>query len=438
MSRNLVIVESPAKAKTIGKYLGKDYDVEASIGHIMDLPKNDIGVELIHRTFEPTLIVSPGKEKVVAQLKRLASKADAVFLAPDPDREGEAIAAHLRIQLLPSLKKGATLQRVTFNEITQKAVKAAFAHARDVDENLVDAQQTRRVLDRLVGYQISPLLWDKVKRGLSAGRVQTVALRLIVEREREINAFQPVEYWNIDAVLSPGKDGSEFTARMVGVAGQSIRVLNGTDADGKEQFLANALPDKAAVDEVMAQLQKATGVLVIVQGVNLFRGRRRLDGFALLVLVELAATIVLTSINNDPRFVLIRPSFYTTIAAVYVLTTVWTARPFMMQVTKAVAAGGDPVRAEAFERAGRESTRFRRAEQAMTTGLALVLFAEAALRIVTVLSHPASDVLVSSLWSQVGSIGLFAIYFAVVKLVFVPRASREVDALMPTERVIGV
>ena len=167
-----------------------------------------------------------------------------------------------------------------------------------------------------------------------------------------------------------------------------------------------------------------TAVLVIVQGVNLFRGRRRLDGFALLVLVELAATIVLTSINNDPRFVLIRPSFYTTIAAVYVLTTVWSARPFMMQVTKAVAAGGDPVRADAFERAGRESTRFRRAEQAMTIGLALVLFAEAALRIVTVLSHPASDVLVSSLWSQAGSIGLFVIYFAVVKLVFVPRPPR--------------
>src|ERR1700743_2810255 len=259
MSKNLVIVESPAKAKTIGKYLGKDYTVEASIGHIMDLPKNDIGVELIHRTFEPTLIVSPGKEKVVAQLKRLAGKADAVFLAPDPDREGEAIAAHLRIQLLPALKKGATLQRVTFNEITQKAVKAAFSHARDVDENLVDAQQTRRVLDRLVGYQISPLLWDKVKRGLSAGRVQTVALRLIVEREREINAFVPVEYWNIDAVLSPsGNEGQEFMARVGGVAGQSIRVLNGVDAEGKEQFLANALPDKAAVDEVMAQLEKAT------------------------------------------------------------------------------------------------------------------------------------------------------------------------------------
>jgi hypothetical protein len=181
-----------------------------------------------------------------------------------------------------------------------------------------------------------------------------------------------------------------------------------------------------------------TSVLVIVEGVNLFRGRRRLDGFALLVLLELAATIVLTSVNNDPRFVLMRPSFYTTIAAVFVLTTVWTARPFMMQVTKVVAAGGDPARAEAFERAGRQSPRFRRAEQAMTIGLALVLFAEAALRIVTVLSHPASDVLVSSLWSQVGSIGLFAIYFAVVKLVFVPRASREVDALMPTERVISV
>ncbi len=256
MSKNLVIVESPAKAKTIGKYLGKDYVVEASIGHIMDLPKNDIGVELKRRTFEPTLIVSPGKEKVVANLKRLAAKSDAVFLAPDPDREGEAIAAHLKMQLLPSLRKGTTLQRVTFNEITQKAVKAAFGQAREVNQNLVDSQQTRRVLDRLVGYQISPLLWDKVKRGLSAGRVQTVALRLIVEREREINAFKPVEYWNIDAELSAAK-GEEFTARMVGVAGQAIRVSNGVDAEGKEQFLTNALPDKAAVDEVMTQLERA-------------------------------------------------------------------------------------------------------------------------------------------------------------------------------------
>jgi DNA topoisomerase-1 len=231
--------------------------VEASIGHIMDLPKNDIGVELKHRTFLPTLIISPGKEKVVERLKKLAAKSDSVFLAPDPDREGEAIAAHLKMQLLPSIKDKTKLRRVTFNEITKKAVKAAFEHTRDVDENLVDAQQTRRVLDRLVGYQISPLLWDKVKRGLSAGRVQTVALRLIVEREREINAFKPVEYWNIDALLSPGKGGTEFTARMVGVAGQPIRVSNGTDADGKEQFLANALPDKPAIDEVMAQLERA-------------------------------------------------------------------------------------------------------------------------------------------------------------------------------------
>lgn len=258
MGKSLVIVESPAKAKTIGKYLGSDYVVEASIGHIMDLPKNDIGVELKRRTFEPTLIVSPGKEKVVDRLKKLAAKSDAVFLAPDPDREGEAIAAHLKFQLLPSIKDKSKLQRVTFNEITQKAVKAAFLHARDVDENLVDAQQTRRVLDRLVGYQISPLLWDKVRRGLSAGRVQTVALRLIVEREREINAFNPVEYWTIDALLTPEKNGQEFSARMVGVEGKAIRVSNGVDETGKEQFLANALPDKEAVDEVMGQLERAT------------------------------------------------------------------------------------------------------------------------------------------------------------------------------------
>jgi DNA topoisomerase-1 len=258
MAKNLVIVESPAKAKTIGKYLGADYVVEASIGHIMDLPKNDIGVELRHRTFAPTLIVSPGKEKVVDRLKKLAAKSDSVFLAADPDREGEAIAAHLKMQLLPAMKDKSKLRRVTFNEITKKAVQAAFQNTRDINEDLADAQQTRRVLDRLVGYQISPLLWDKVKRGLSAGRVQTVALRLIVEREREINAFEPVEYWNIDAILSPAKSGEEFTARMVGVQGLPIRVANGVDKEGKEVFLSNALPDKGAVDEVMEQLERAT------------------------------------------------------------------------------------------------------------------------------------------------------------------------------------
>jgi len=257
MAKSLVIVESPAKAKTINKYLGNDYVVEASIGHIMDLPKNDIGVELLNRTFEPTLIVSPGKEKVVAHLRKAAARADFVYLAPDPDREGEAIAAHLKMQLEPVMKDKSKLRRVTFNEITQKAVRIAFEHARDVDENLVDAQQTRRVLDRLVGYQISPLLWDKVRRGLSAGRVQTVALRLIVEREQEINEFQPVEYWTVDAELDAGGGRPGFAARLVGVNGQPLRVANGTDKDGKEQFLANALPDREATDEVVAQLEKA-------------------------------------------------------------------------------------------------------------------------------------------------------------------------------------
>ena len=257
MGKALVIVESPAKAKTIGKYLGSDYTVEASIGHIMDLPKNEIGVELKKRTFEPTLIVSPGKEKVVDRLKKLASKADMVYLAPDPDREGEAIAAHLSMQLLPMVKDKSKVRRVTFNEITKKAVNAAFAHARDVDENLVDAQQTRRVLDRLVGYQISPLLWDKVRRGLSAGRVQTVALRLIVEREQEINDFAPVEYWTINAALKPSPDGQEFVARFVGIDGVASRVANGTDESEKELFIASALPNKERIEEVVAQLEKA-------------------------------------------------------------------------------------------------------------------------------------------------------------------------------------
>ena len=264
MAKSLVIVESPAKAKTIGKYLGEDYVVEASVGHIMDLPKNDIGVELVHRTFEPTLIVSPGKEKVVDRLKKLAAKADHVFLAPDPDREGEAIAAHLEMQLRPMLKKNATLKRVTFNEITKKAVQAAFGHARDVNANLVDAQQTRRVLDRLVGYQISPLLWDKVRRGLSAGRVQTVALRLIVEREEEINSFNPVEYWTIGARLQAGA-ASEFIAKFTGIDGETARVANGVDAEGKPQFLSGALPNGEETGKVVAQLNKAAWSVASVE-----------------------------------------------------------------------------------------------------------------------------------------------------------------------------
>ena len=262
----MVIVESPAKAKTIEKYLGKGFDVRASVGHIMDLPKNDLGVELKNRTFEPELVVSPGKEKVVDQLKKAAAKADEIYLAPDPDREGEAIAYHLALQLGTNAKERKKIRRVTFNEITKKAVNEAFKHARDIDQNLVDAQQTRRVLDRLVGYQISPLLWDKVRRGLSAGRVQTVALRLIVEREREIRGFQPVEYWTLDALLHPEKQAEQkFKAKFIGIEGEPARVANGKDKDGKEQFIANAVPDKKAMDAVLAALEKATWTVTSVQ-----------------------------------------------------------------------------------------------------------------------------------------------------------------------------
>jgi DNA topoisomerase-1 len=224
LSKGLVIVESPAKAKTIQKYLGKGYEVEASLGHIKDLPKKGLGVD-IENDFETEYVVIPGKEKVVAKLKKMAKSADAIYLAPDPDREGEAIAAHLAEELGDGdgrkKKKIGTqpFYRVTFNEITKKAVQEAFLHPRDIDRNLVDAQQTRRILDRLVGFQVSPLLWDKVRRGLSAGRVQTVALRLIVEREREIKAFITREYWTIDAHLH-GQKPPDFDARFTGIDGE--------------------------------------------------------------------------------------------------------------------------------------------------------------------------------------------------------------------------
>jgi DNA topoisomerase I len=228
LAKSLVIVESPAKAKTINKYLGKDYEVEASLGHIKDLPKSKLGVD-IEGDFSTEYVVIPGKEKVVAKLRKLAKGASAIYLAPDPDREGEAIAAHLADELSDGAgrkKKGGTpVHRVTFNEITKKAVQEAFQHPRDIDRNLVDAQQTRRVLDRIVGYQVSPLLWDKVRRGLSAGRVQTVALRLIVEREREIKAFDKREYWTIDAHLAAAKPPA-FDARFVGRGDEKTEVAN--------------------------------------------------------------------------------------------------------------------------------------------------------------------------------------------------------------------
>ena len=238
MSKGLVIVESPAKAKTIQKYLGKGFTVDASFGHVKDLPKSDLGVD-IENDFETEYVVIPGKEKVLTKLKKLAQSADHIYLAPDPDREGEAIAAHLADELGDGDKKKKKkkeepgeerIRRVTFNEITQRAVKAAFEHPRDIDRNLVDAQQARRVLDRLVGYQVSPLLWDKVRRGLSAGRVQTVALRLIVDREREIKAFDKKEYWTIDAHLSGAKPPA-FDARFLGKGEEKIEIPNGEEAE---------------------------------------------------------------------------------------------------------------------------------------------------------------------------------------------------------------
>ena len=209
---NLVIVESPSKAKTIGKYLGPDYTVKASMGHLRDLPKSTMGVDL-EGNFEPKYIPVKGKEDLIKELKTAAAGVDMVYLATDPDREGEAISWHLKELLkLPDEKT----RRVTFNEITQRVVKESIANPRSIDYDLVDAQQARRILDRIVGYELSPLLWKKVRRGLSAGRVQSVATRLVVDRENEIRAFVPREYWSLDVTLSRiGKPGS-FVARYYG------------------------------------------------------------------------------------------------------------------------------------------------------------------------------------------------------------------------------
>jgi DNA topoisomerase-1 len=274
MARSLVIVESPAKAKTINKYLGRDYTVKASLGHVLDLPKKTLGILLPgdqngkkkkrkskakgktaekpeekkatkpvvitdDNIFEPTLEIIPGKIKVIADLRKFAEIAPAVYLATDPDREGEAISAHLLETLAKRKSDRKKFRRVMFNEITPKAIKAAFEKAGDVNTNLVDAQQARRVLDRLVGYKISPLLWDKVRRGLSAGRVQTVALRLIVEREQEIRAFVPQEYWTIHAMLDAGEPPI-FEAKLTKYKGEDVEV-----------------PDQEAADKIVAAVSQA-------------------------------------------------------------------------------------------------------------------------------------------------------------------------------------
>jgi DNA topoisomerase-1 len=228
MAKSLVIVESPAKAKTIGKYLGKQFIVKASLGHVKDLPKKDLAVD-VERDFTPKYEVIEGKKKLIAELKQAAKGVDSVYLAADPDREGEAICWHLKEELEPKKSSKPAIFRVMFNEITANAVKRAFDNPLAVNINLVEAQQARRVLDRLVGYKISPLLWDKVRRGLSAGRVQTVALRLIVEREREIRAFQKQEYWTIDVSLN-AKKPPVLTARLNKRANETPQISNETVA----------------------------------------------------------------------------------------------------------------------------------------------------------------------------------------------------------------
>jgi DNA topoisomerase I len=235
MGKSLVIVESPAKAKTINRYLGSGYTVKASMGHIMDLPKKELGVDL-DDNFKPKYIMIPNKKETIQALKTAAKGSDSIYLAADPDREGEAICFHLR-ELLDSKKT--KFYRVLFNEITREAIQEAFKHPQEIDAHLVDAQQARRVLDRLVGYQVSPLLWDKVKRGISAGRVQTVALRLIVEREREIQAFVKKEYWTIAAHLQ-GKNPPAFEARLTKFQGKDLEISDQAAADQHRTALEKA------------------------------------------------------------------------------------------------------------------------------------------------------------------------------------------------------
>lgn len=227
MAKYLVIVESPAKVKTIKKFLGKNYEVLASNGHVRDLPKSQLGID-VEGDFEPKYITIRGKGEVLAKLRREVKKADKIYLATDPDREGEAISWHLSKALKLEDKNVA---RISFNEITQSAVKASLKNPRQIDMDLVDAQQARRVLDRMVGYEISPLLWAKVKRGLSAGRVQSVALRIVCDREEEINAFIPEEYWSLDAQLLAEGEKKPITAKLYGKGKEKIAISSKEEMD---------------------------------------------------------------------------------------------------------------------------------------------------------------------------------------------------------------
>lgn len=248
MAKHLVIVESPAKAKTINKFIGKDYVVKASVGHIRDLPKSELGVD--EETFLPSYEVLEGKEKVVAELKAAAKKAETIFIASDPDREGEAIGWHILNIIGP--EAAPKVRRILFHEITKNAVRKAIEHPGELDMNKVNAQQARRVLDRLVGYKLSPLLWDKVRRGLSAGRVQSVAMKMIVEREEQIKAFVPVEYWTIAARLSASTP-PPFIAKLNKVAGKKAEVPNEAEARRIEKLVSDG---KFVVDTINRKERK--------------------------------------------------------------------------------------------------------------------------------------------------------------------------------------
>ena len=240
---NLVIVESPAKVKTIKKFLGSNYEVAASNGHVRDLPKSKMGIDIDH-DYEPQYITIRGKGELLASLRKLVKKADRIYLATDPDREGEAISWHLMSALKLDDAKDKQVSRITFNEITKNAVTQSLKNARELDMNLVDAQQTRRILDRMVGYEISPLLWAKVKRGLSAGRVQSVALRMIGDREDEINSFIPQEYWTLDAVLKVKGSTKPLVAHYygsIGEDGRAVRTELQTEAETMQ--IVNGLSD---------------------------------------------------------------------------------------------------------------------------------------------------------------------------------------------------
>jgi len=253
MAKALVVVESPAKAKTINKYLGKDYKVVASMGHVRDLPKSKLGVD-VEEGFEPSYEVIASRKKVLTELKAEAKKASEIFVATDPDREGEAIGWHLAEELGRDNRK--KIRRLMFNEITKKGVLSALDKPTTIDKKMVDAQQARRVLDRLVGYKISPLLWDKVRRGLSAGRVQSVTLKLVCDREREINAFVAEEYWNITARLA-GRVPPEFDAKLLKKDGANIKVGNETEANAVLVDLRSA---RWVVDSVATKERKKSAV----------------------------------------------------------------------------------------------------------------------------------------------------------------------------------